>query len=36
VSNRSEKPLVTLHLYGVASGSLTTGINRVFAEDEGD
>jgi predicted metal-dependent enzyme (double-stranded beta helix superfamily) len=36
VSNRSDKPLVTLHLYGVGSRSLTTGINRVYAEDEGD
>ena len=32
VSNRSAKPLVTLHLYGVASGSLTTGINRLYGE----
>jgi predicted metal-dependent enzyme (double-stranded beta helix superfamily) len=36
VSNRSPRPLVTLHLYGVASRSLTTGINRIYAEDEGD
>jgi predicted metal-dependent enzyme (double-stranded beta helix superfamily) len=33
VSNRSAKPLVTLHLYGVASGSLTTGINRIYGEE---
>jgi predicted metal-dependent enzyme (double-stranded beta helix superfamily) len=32
VSNRSAKPLVTLHLYGVASGALTTGINRLYGE----
>lgn len=32
VSNRSAQPLVTLHLYGVASGSLTTGINRLYGE----
>ncbi|MGB3936852.1 MAG: cysteine dioxygenase family protein [Burkholderiales bacterium] len=32
VSNRSAKPLVTLHLYGVASGKLTTGINRIYGE----
>ena len=33
VSNRSPRPVVTLHLYGVASGSLTTGINRIYGED---
>jgi 3-mercaptopropionate dioxygenase len=33
VSNRSAKPLVTLHVYGVASGSLTTGINRIYGEE---
>ena len=32
VSNRTQKPLVTLHVYGVAADRLTTGINRVFAE----
>jgi predicted metal-dependent enzyme (double-stranded beta helix superfamily) len=32
VSNRSSKPLVTLHLYGVASGSITTGINRIYGD----
>lgn len=32
VSNRTQAPLVTLHVYGVAAGSLTTGINRIFAE----
>ena len=36
VSNRSSQVLVTLHLYGVGSRSLTTGINRIYAEDEGD
>lgn len=33
VSNRTTKPLVTLHVYGVASGSLTTGINRIFGDE---
>jgi predicted metal-dependent enzyme (double-stranded beta helix superfamily) len=33
VSNRTAKPLVTLHVYGVASGSLTTGINRIFGDE---
>jgi len=32
VSNRTAAPLVTLHVYGVASSSLTTGINRIFGE----
>lgn len=32
VSNRTQKPLVTLHAYGVAADRLTTGINRVYAE----
>ena len=32
VSNRTQKPLVTLHVYGVASDRLTTGINRIYAE----
>jgi len=32
VSNRSAKPLVTLHVYGVAADRLTTGINRLYAE----
>jgi predicted metal-dependent enzyme (double-stranded beta helix superfamily) len=32
VSNRSDKVLVTLHVYGVASSSITTGINRIFGE----
>lgn len=31
VSNRTAKPLVTLHAYGVASYNLTTGINRIYA-----
>jgi predicted metal-dependent enzyme (double-stranded beta helix superfamily) len=33
VSNRTQRPVVTLHVYGVASGSLTTGINRLYAEE---
>jgi predicted metal-dependent enzyme (double-stranded beta helix superfamily) len=33
VSNRSDQPLVTLHLYGVASRNLTTGINRLYGEE---
>ena len=33
VSNRTQKPLVTLHLYGVTSGSITTGINRIYGEE---
>ena len=33
VSNRSNKVLVTLHVYGVASSSITTGINRIFGEE---
>jgi predicted metal-dependent enzyme (double-stranded beta helix superfamily) len=33
VSNRSARPLVTLHIYGVASGSITTGINRIYGEE---
>lgn len=32
VSNHTAKPLVTLHAYGVASGSITTGINRLYGE----
>jgi predicted metal-dependent enzyme (double-stranded beta helix superfamily) len=32
VSNRTRKPLVSLHLYGVASDRLTTGINRIYGE----
>lgn len=32
VSNRTQKPLVTLHVYGVAADRLTTGINRIYAE----
>ena len=28
VANRSSKPLVSLHLYGVSADKLTTGINR--------
>jgi predicted metal-dependent enzyme (double-stranded beta helix superfamily) len=30
VSNRSGRPLVSLHLYGVAPEHLTTGINRIY------
>jgi predicted metal-dependent enzyme (double-stranded beta helix superfamily) len=33
VSNRSAKPLVTLHTYGVASYNLTTGINRIYGNE---
>jgi uncharacterized cupin superfamily protein len=32
VSNRTQRPLVTLHVYGVAADRLTTGINRLYAE----
>jgi predicted metal-dependent enzyme (double-stranded beta helix superfamily) len=32
VSNRTNKPLVSLHAYGVAADRLTTGINRIYAE----
>ena len=28
VSNRTKKPIVSLHLYGVSAANLTTGINR--------
>lgn len=31
VSNKSDAPLVSLHLYGIAADKLTTGINRVYA-----
>ena len=31
VCNRSQAPLATLHLYGVAAERLTTGINRIYA-----
>jgi predicted metal-dependent enzyme (double-stranded beta helix superfamily) len=31
VSNRSARPVVSLHLYGVAPEHLATGINRVYA-----
>jgi predicted metal-dependent enzyme (double-stranded beta helix superfamily) len=30
VSNRTERPVVSLHLYGVAPENLTTGINRIY------
>ncbi|HLX78966.1 MAG TPA: cysteine dioxygenase family protein [Burkholderiales bacterium] len=33
VSNRTQSPLVTLHVYGVAANVLTTGINRIYAEE---
>jgi len=33
VSNRSRQTLVTLHVYGVASDRLTTGINRIYGEE---
>ena len=32
VANRSAKPLVTLHVYGVSADRLTTGINRIYGE----
>ena len=32
VANRSAKPLVTLHVYGVSAARLTTGINRIYGE----
>lgn len=32
VSNRRQQLLVTLHVYGVASDRLTTGINRLYGE----
>ena len=32
VSNRTGKPLVSLHVYGVAADRLTTGINRIYGE----
>ncbi len=33
VSNHGVRPVLSLHLYGVASGLLTTGINRIYAEE---
>ena len=33
VSNGTQRPLVTLHLYGVSADQLTTGINRIYAEE---
>jgi 3-mercaptopropionate dioxygenase len=33
VANRTAKPLVSLHVYGVAAASLTTGINRLYGEE---
>jgi predicted metal-dependent enzyme (double-stranded beta helix superfamily) len=30
VSNRTDRPLVSLHAYGVAADRLTTGINRLY------
>jgi predicted metal-dependent enzyme (double-stranded beta helix superfamily) len=33
VSNRTKKPLVTLHAYGVGSYNLTTGINRIYGDE---
>lgn len=32
VSNRTARPLVSLHVYGVAADRLTTGINRIYGE----
>jgi len=33
VSNRADRPLVTLHVYGVEADRLTTGINRIYAPE---
>ncbi|HUN67717.1 MAG TPA: cysteine dioxygenase family protein [Burkholderiales bacterium] len=33
VSNRTRRPLVSLHVYGVAADRLTTGINRIYPEE---
>jgi predicted metal-dependent enzyme (double-stranded beta helix superfamily) len=33
VSNRTGRPLVSLHVYGVAADRLTTGINRIYAPE---
>ena len=33
VANRTSKPLVSLHVYGVAAQALTTGINRLYGEE---
>ena len=33
VSNRTQAPVVTLHVYGVSANKLTTGINRIFGEE---
>jgi predicted metal-dependent enzyme (double-stranded beta helix superfamily) len=33
VSNRTGRPLVSLHVYGVAADKLTTGINRIYAPE---
>jgi predicted metal-dependent enzyme (double-stranded beta helix superfamily) len=33
VANRTQAPVVTLHVYGVAASALTTGINRIFGEE---
>jgi predicted metal-dependent enzyme (double-stranded beta helix superfamily) len=32
VSNRTGRPLVSLHVYGVSADRLTTGINRLYPE----
>ena len=32
VSNRGDRMLVTLHVYGISADKLTTGINRIYAE----
>ena len=32
VANRASRPLVSLHLYGVAAEHLTTGINRIYPQ----
>jgi predicted metal-dependent enzyme (double-stranded beta helix superfamily) len=33
VSNHTTKPVVTLHIYGVSSSTITTGINRIYGEE---
>ena len=33
VAHRTTRPVVTLHVYGVSAAQLTTGINRIYAEE---
>ena len=33
VSNHTRKPLVSLHIYGVAAERFTTGVNRIYGEE---